>query len=1737
MKKLFAKRSIGILSCLLAVLIVISFVPTSGFAYRLNDTTVLEDVDFDESNIVLNLGVMSDLHLSYSYDSLASIQTKIANYAKASFVLDELSGGLDAILLCGDYTSTGQEFQVRTFLSASKAIMNAVNVGKSEAEKTAWIMTYGNHDTEWGNNLTVSQWETLMNEYGLLDDVTMGPDGAGCYKLTINKNGKTYYVFSLETTEYNAPSNMFRVDTLEWLDDELAAVSADDYVYVVSHGPIKESGAYGADINFDKNADWGTAESGYTGTNRETGKPTSSEIDALLTKYPNVVYFSGHTHFTDFLESSIMQKNYTAVNVGALHAADLYSSLSKFLDEEGGNKGSYTRDGYSLLLQVDGNGNLRIKRIKNAHNYANVSISYSQTWDKTLANTSTASGEPELVSAAYVQSVTVNSVSMPAAADIDDGWTMPAPKADKSHLKYFSQERACAPVFADNATVSVSNALIADGKFTASVTFNTATCSTLIHRYEISVYNSEGTLLGSRWALGNWTNSTSGILNSGENHLNATALKYTVSFDTTVLADSVTVKVVAVDEFGGRSSAITSAAAECLTKLSEPVYTDSVTNYFDNIIAESVPSRVTKDGTTYSWNNINQSNPWDKVHYFFDAARYDFLPQSKDGWSTPYLYPEYFTPFDVNDTFVYEADFSATEQNDGYFNFAVRMDTSVKNNNNLYTGVRVANGRVYLFINGGDAVATSTAAGLKTDGSTHHITIVSEPERISVWIDGIAIFQRVPYTKNADMMPTMYVWGQQIKGTVSNQKLYYYNKLTPGYDRQEDEDFGALTKNYLDGAKLVYTCNPANGITVPTATLRKVTTTVKDTVNAYGAQTMFYVLGGNNQALVTSPNLAQAAQMSSFSATDEVVWEFDYNADSFYSNGNRTYAQFYATLRSNGTQHVELLVRSNGQFGLFVAGQDVNIKITNNWNFLKQGRTHRMKIVSTNTNLSLWVDGILVYDNLSYTALLAAKSSTAVLNTDTLVPVFGFTNLQGADFTFDRVKVYKKNVTVNNYSNPTDKTNLMNTSAAQPVSSVGAQYTGFKWDGAQLYNNTYCTNLNANGYSNYYVGDTIYFFGRSNTNYTFNKGGSYALSMIVKSNNTSSSPVYGGEYTYASRLSWFLGTYNGESVWCFYQDGTLFYYDGVNVTHGQKTVGIGAGEYFTYTAVVTPYGYHIYIDGMLAGGWEFPDPTKFNVNPYFQNNGNEMIAQEIAVWSVDSRSESVSYIESLKADVEAMKAKKGVKTTNLIKVNTALSDATDILSSYANAGNVTAEQLDAVIDELEEAKDSFDVYNNFIYGGSSLTGESKSYTLYTNDDSAWKYGSVALFENGGCPAKAGEVFVVEADVEVTRSWSNPRIGFSLTDTPDGDVMIQHNTQYVNTAASSWSASYATTVGTKPNIRNGLKAHLKFTVTPNVGITYLMTSLDGNTVYHEYTAPWSALRSSVTGATTLSPRFYFACVDVKLTNIYAGYDLDHYADALDDTIAEYDALAANYITSSATELKTALAEAKRIKADYSECSKATIVNAGSAVTTAYTALTQKNNVTVSVGGDDNESFSLTVGDSLPTNSYFGMKYIIGWVDESGNAYTGNVSADKQLTADYIQLGMMDVKYQITGGATASSESLDCRFLASVDSTERYSSVGWLFSLTNQNPTRSDVGNSVAERTSTRVYLKVNANGTSLSTADVYAKDYSNYFYAFEIKNIPQSHYSSPIYVRAYVTLEDGTVVYGNTKAVVINDIFN
>ncbi len=113
-------------------------------------------------------------------------------------------------------------------------------------------------------------------------------------------------------------------------------------------------------------------------------------VGELLKNYPQVVLLTGHTHTTVCNERAIMQKEYTSVEGSCVSYVD--SNLLR--NELNVEHSMHYKISEGLLIEIDKCGNLRITRL----DYHNRSI-------------------------------------------IKDAWQLPAPQADKSHLKAYSPER------------------------------------------------------------------------------------------------------------------------------------------------------------------------------------------------------------------------------------------------------------------------------------------------------------------------------------------------------------------------------------------------------------------------------------------------------------------------------------------------------------------------------------------------------------------------------------------------------------------------------------------------------------------------------------------------------------------------------------------------------------------------------------------------------------------------------------------------------------------------------------------------------------------------------------------------------------------------------------------------------------------------------------------------------------------------------------------------------------------------------------------------------------------------------------------------------------------------------------------------------------------------------------------------------------------------------------------------
>ena len=289
---------------------------------------LIGDVNFDEDNIVVSFGAISDIHINGTVGGY-----NCNKYDKALQLLKKYAGGkLDAVTIAGDISASVYDSSIGT---AFKQITDT-----QLGENANVFFISGNHDAQeeqWGN---LSQMYVDLAKY-TANDLPSSQLNRGNRHMVING----YHYIGVNMMDYwNASEAMFVQQDLEWLAAELAAARADkpgQPIFVYTHAGVYGT-TYGSDLYTGKH--WG-----------------SKLIKDYLKDYPEVVTFSGHVHFPLADERTIYQGDFTSLNCGSV----------QYMAIEGGylqtGSGTTMDDSQSvssgLLVQVDKNNNLKITRL------------------------------------------------------------------------------------------------------------------------------------------------------------------------------------------------------------------------------------------------------------------------------------------------------------------------------------------------------------------------------------------------------------------------------------------------------------------------------------------------------------------------------------------------------------------------------------------------------------------------------------------------------------------------------------------------------------------------------------------------------------------------------------------------------------------------------------------------------------------------------------------------------------------------------------------------------------------------------------------------------------------------------------------------------------------------------------------------------------------------------------------------------------------------------------------------------------------------------------------------------------------------------------------------------------------------------------------------------------------------------------------------------------------------------
>lgn len=284
-------------------------------------TVQSSDPAFNENEIVFTFANLSDPHIGFGDN---------ANILRKTFetIKKYAPNGIDAVLFNGDQTQDGKKEQAELFASIVKEAFDVT--------KTPVIVTHGNHDVYWSGCMTRAE---FVDAYGS-DMYLFDKDMTSIYKGNRHVEINGYHFVSVDIETYMPNYNTLSSDTETWLKNTLDRIVAQDpnsYVFVSCHSPAKDTvyGSMSDDVKGTGN--WGA----------------SAELDSILKNYPQVILFTGHTHYGINLETNINQSTYTQINSGS--SSDI--EFDMIIPE---NRRSYSQ---GMIVEVDKNNNVRITRI------------------------------------------------------------------------------------------------------------------------------------------------------------------------------------------------------------------------------------------------------------------------------------------------------------------------------------------------------------------------------------------------------------------------------------------------------------------------------------------------------------------------------------------------------------------------------------------------------------------------------------------------------------------------------------------------------------------------------------------------------------------------------------------------------------------------------------------------------------------------------------------------------------------------------------------------------------------------------------------------------------------------------------------------------------------------------------------------------------------------------------------------------------------------------------------------------------------------------------------------------------------------------------------------------------------------------------------------------------------------------------------------------------------------------
>ncbi|MCR5150546.1 MAG: metallophosphoesterase [Clostridiales bacterium] len=375
----------------------------------LNPVKVIQPFKTDSFEPVVRFMVCSDTHMNLSVEERIGRIPKAFDFAYAFAQEDENYKKLDAAMFVGDLTDNGTKEQFALFESQVK---EGIREGT-----TLLAIAAKNHDGYVG----VSCLDSLKAITNMDSDFHTVINGFHFIGISRSKN---------EVEHYSPYQRRWLKEQL----DEAKKDNPDKPIFVCHHEHVSNT-VYGS--------------SSYEGWGRKYFKD-------IFEQYPQVVHFSGHSHYPLNDPRSVFQGDFTAVGTGSMAYMEMTYKLDRTI-----HPGKYNEAAQAWIVEADAENKIRLTGYDVLH------------------------------------------------GDILCQYVIPS-LTDKDTFVYTEKNMkmiSSAPVFDEKSEITVKKE--EDGKYTVSVPKANSVDGNIIFLYRIKVYNKMGVKVHSEYIINNyWQNDT-----------------------------------------------------------------------------------------------------------------------------------------------------------------------------------------------------------------------------------------------------------------------------------------------------------------------------------------------------------------------------------------------------------------------------------------------------------------------------------------------------------------------------------------------------------------------------------------------------------------------------------------------------------------------------------------------------------------------------------------------------------------------------------------------------------------------------------------------------------------------------------------------------------------------------------------------------------------------------------------------------------------------------------------------------------------------------------------------------------------------------------------------------------------------------------------------------------------------------------------------------------------------------